>query len=107
MESFSIRDLRIRTGDLSRCAEKGDLALITSHGRPLLIGVPFDQELVGHGLKTALAIRLYEQSILSLAKAARIAEVPVEDFLKTLDEAGVDAIQYSTREIAKELAAFE
>ena len=83
------------------------MALITSHGRPLLIGVPFGQELIGHGIQTALAIRLFEQSILSLSKVARVADVPVESFLELLDEAGVDAIQYPAQEIERELSSFE
>ena len=37
METFSIRDLRERTGELARTAEAGQLSIVTKHGRPVFI----------------------------------------------------------------------
>jgi prevent-host-death family protein len=42
METFTVRDLRERTGDLIRGAEAGQLAVVTKHGRPVFVAVPFD-----------------------------------------------------------------
>ena len=42
MDTFSIRDLRERTGDLVRDAEAGKLSLVTKHGQPVFLAVPFD-----------------------------------------------------------------
>lgn len=50
MQSFSICDLHERTGDLSRAAEEGELSLVTLHGHPLFISVPFNQHVSRLGI---------------------------------------------------------
>lgn len=44
LDVFSVRDLRIRSGDLLRDAEEGRLAVITKHGRPAILALPFDHD---------------------------------------------------------------
>ncbi len=56
---FTVRDLRNRTGDLMRDAEEGKLSIITKHGRPAILAVPFDDRLLSFGVHRALAIRLF------------------------------------------------
>ena len=46
MEMFTVRDLRNRTGELIREAELGHLSLITKHGQPVFVAVPFDEALL-------------------------------------------------------------
>lgn len=41
-ESINIRDLRNKTGELVRLAESGQLSLVTKHGNPVFVTVPFD-----------------------------------------------------------------
>jgi prevent-host-death family protein len=56
MESFTIRDLRERTGELVRNAEQGKLAVVAKHGHPLFVAVPLDEEMLRSGVHVALAI---------------------------------------------------
>ena len=56
MQTFTIRELRERSGDLSREAEEGRLALVTRHGKPLFVSVPFTDNLLQMGVHTALAV---------------------------------------------------
>lgn len=42
METFTVRDLRERSGELIRGAENGKLSVVTKHGTPVFIAVPFD-----------------------------------------------------------------
>ena len=58
MDTFTVRDLREHTGQLIHGAEEGKLSLITKHGRPVFIAVPFSEDLLKLGLKQALAIKL-------------------------------------------------
>lgn len=51
MQTFSIRDLRERSGELSREAEAGRLALVTRHGQPLFVSVPFTDQVLGAGVQ--------------------------------------------------------
>ena len=44
LDVFSVRDLRARSGDLLKDAERGQLAIITKHGRPVALVTPYPQE---------------------------------------------------------------
>lgn len=101
--SFSVRDLRQRSAELLRNAEDGHLAVITKHGRPTILAVPFDDRLLDVGVHRALALCLFEQSQLTLAQAAKVADLSVEDFMGLLRQAGVVAVDYPPAEIEDEL----
>ena len=49
MDAFTIRDLRERTGELIRDAEAGKLSIVTKHGQPVFVAVPFDETLLKAG----------------------------------------------------------
>ena len=103
MDVFTVRDLRERTGQLLQDAEEGRLSLVTKHGRPAFIAVPFDERLVTLGLQKALATRLFQEGVLSLSQAARVAGTPLEDFLDILHAAGVPAVDYPPDDLDEEM----
>lgn len=103
--SFSVRDLRQRSGELLRNAEDGRLAMITKHGRPTILAVPFDDRLLEVGVHRALALQLFEQGQLTLAQAAKVADLSMEDFIDLLGQAGVAAVDYPPAELQAELRA--
>jgi len=104
MHTFSIRDLRERTGELSQEAEKGNLALITKHGHPMFVSVPFSENLIKHGVHTALAESLFQSGSLSLGKAAKLAGQPKVDFTEHLSRLDIDVVNYSKEELKEELS---
>ncbi len=103
MKIFTIRELRQRTESLVKEAEQGGISMVTKHGRPVFVALPLSDQLLEGGIHQAFAIHLYEQGILSLGKAARVADVPVERFLQLLAAAGVDAVSYPAEELEAEL----
>ena len=103
LDVFSVRDLRQRSGKLLRDAENGRLALITKHGRPAILAVPFDERLLELGLHRTLALGLFEKRQLTLVQAARLAGLSAEDFVVLLGEAGIPAADYPIEELAEEL----
>ncbi len=105
MDTFTVRDLRERTGELIRDAETGELSVVTKHGRPVFIAVPFDESVVKSGVLTALAVKLYEEDVLSLGKAAKFAGCTVAEFTEQLGRAGIPSVRYSAEELEAELAA--
>ncbi len=107
MDTFTVRDLREHTGDLIHDAEKGKLSLITKHGRPIFIAVPFDEELLELGLRPAMAIKLYKEETLTLGKAAKLAGHSIESFVEKLGHLGIPIVNYSSKELDKELKDFE
>lgn len=107
MHTFTVRDLREHTGELIHDAEKGKLSLITKHGRPVFLAVPFTQDLLNLGLRTALGIKLYKDEAFSLEKAAKVAGMPMEAFIEKLGELKISAVDYSVDELNKELKNFD
>jgi prevent-host-death family protein len=100
---FTVRDLRQRTGELLRDAEEGRLSIITKHGRPAILAVPFDERLLSQGVHRSVALHLFEVGQVTLAQAARLADLSLEEFLTLLAEAGIPAVDYSPDELAEEL----
>lgn len=107
METFSIRDLRERTGELVRQAEAGRLSLVAKHGRPLFVAVPLDEHLLEQGVAVALACRLFAEKAVSLGKAAKLAGLSVEAFVERLGAMGIPAVDYPAEELDQELAALQ
>jgi prevent-host-death family protein len=105
LDVFTVRDLRERTGELIRDAEQGRVALVTKHGRPTLLTIPFDERLLAHGVHRALALKLFEEGYAGLAGAAKIAGVSSEEFLDLLAQSGIDAVGYPVEDLAKEAEA--
>ena len=101
--SFSVRELRQRSGELLRNAEDGRLAVVTKRGRPTILAVPFDDRLLDVGVHRALALQLFEQHHLTLAQAAKVADLSAEDFVDLLGQAGVAAVDYAPSELEDEL----
>jgi len=107
MDTFSVRDLRERTGDLVRQAEAGRLSIVAKHGRLLFVAVPMDEHLLKEGVAVALVVRLFAEKVVSLGKASKLAGLPVEDFIKHLGAMGVPAVDYPPEELDDELAALD
>lgn len=106
MQTFNIRDLRQRTGELVRDAEAGNLSLVTKHGRPVFVAVPMSERLLEAGVYEVLAIKLYADGVLSLSRAAQVAGKPVEQFLESIAATGVEAVRYPPEDLEDELASF-
>jgi prevent-host-death family protein len=105
LDVFSVRDLRTRSGDLLKDAELGQMAVITKHGRPAILAVPFDRQLLDLGVHRALALKLYEGRHLTLAQAAKVAGMPLDEFIDLLGTVGLAAVDYPPDELADELNA--
>ncbi|MGB8843340.1 MAG: type II toxin-antitoxin system prevent-host-death family antitoxin [Aliidongia sp.] len=104
METFTVRDLRERTGELVRNAEAGHLSLISKHGHPLFVAVPLDEHLLGSGVTVTLACRLFAEKALSLGKAARLAGLTPQSFIERLGAMGIPAVDYDATELDSDLA---
>lgn len=107
MDTFTVRDLREHTGALIHDAEEGKLSLITKHGRPVFLAVPFTPDLLDFGLRTALAIKLFKDEIITLEKAAKVAGLNMEIFIEKLGQLGIPTVNYSADELGQELKDFD
>ena len=103
MRTFSVRDLREHTGQLIHGAEAGKLSIVTKHGNPVFLAVPFDEVLIKFGLNVAVAIDVYREKTVSLGKAAKIAKMPVEEFIEILAALNMTIVDYPAKDLDKEL----
>lgn len=101
---FSARDLRHRSGELFRDAEEGRLAIITKHGYPSILAVPFSERLLELGVHRTLALHLFEEHKLTLTRAAKLAGVTPEEFIDMMGEVDVPAVDYPPGDLDEELS---
>ncbi len=107
MDTFTVRDLRERTGELIRDAEQGKLSLVTKHGQPVFVAVPFDETLLKEGVRVALAVKLFDDEVVSLGKAAKLAGMSQSEFIDHLGALKIPVVRYGKEELERELTAFE
>lgn len=107
MDIFTVRDLREHTGTLIHDAEKGKLSLITKRGRPVFLAVPFSKNLIELGLHLSLAIELFKKHYLPLEKSAKLADKSLEEFIEILGKLNIPVVNYSPKDLSKELKNFE
>ncbi len=105
LDVFTVRDLRNRSGELLRDAEAGQIALITKHGKPAILAIPFDERLIGHGVHRAMALHLFESHQVTMAQAAKLAGLSIEEFVELLGEVGIPAVDYPAEDLEEEMAA--
>jgi predicted HTH domain antitoxin len=105
LEVFSINELAQRSNDLIDHCESGKLALITKPDRPTLLAIPFDQTLIENGVHRSMAINLFGANCLTLAQAARFANLTIYEFLDLLKETDIPVVDYSPAELDEELKA--
>ncbi len=105
MQYFGIRDLREKIGEYANSAQSGEMSVVSRSGRPLTISIPFNDVLINMGADKALAIKLYEEEVLTLTKAARYAGVKIDKFIKLLGVAGISVIGDASS-LEKELKQF-
>jgi predicted HTH domain antitoxin len=106
MHTFTVRELRERSGELSREAEEGRLAVVTRHGQPLFVSVPFTDELLKAGVHTALAVNLFKTGSMTSARAAKLARMGLQQFLAHLSAQGIAVVDHEPTDLERELAAF-
>lgn len=107
MQTFTIRDLRDRTGELVRDAEAGKLSLVTKHGQPVFVAVPFDENLIKNGVNVALALQLFDEERISLGQGAKLAGMTHSAFIDLLGSLQIPVTRLEPGELEGELAAFE
>ncbi len=104
MNTFSIRDLRERTGELVRTAEAGELSVVAKHGHPVFVAVPFNETLISNGVNVALALKLFRDHVVSIGRATKLAGMTKVKFISLLGAHGIPAVDYPADEIDQELA---
>jgi prevent-host-death family protein len=103
VEVYTARDLRNRSGELLKHAIAGNISIITKHGKPSVLAIPFDAHLLQHGIHRVLALHMVQSRQLTLAQAAKLANMDLSSFIELLGASGIDAVDYPPEELEREL----
>jgi len=101
IKTYTSREIRE-----NRFIEDDSVSIITSHGKPVKIAIPFDKRVFHEGLEKAFALHLVENHILTQAKAAKLAGLSLSSFLTLMANYRISAADQTKEEIAGELAQF-
>jgi prevent-host-death family protein len=106
MEAFAVRDLREHTGELVRNAESGQFSVVSKHGKPLFVAMPFNDALLSAGVSVALADKLVQNGELSVAAGAKLSGMPYARYLQHLGAIGYSLLD-ETGDLDQELAVLK
>lgn len=107
MRSFAIRDLREHTGELVRNAEAGQYSIVSKHGKPLFVAVPFTEALLDAGVHVALADQLVLRGELSVGAGAKMARLPYAHYLQHLSAQGYSVLDDEAGALDADLETLE
>jgi len=91
----------------NRFLEDNAVSIITSHGKPVKIAIPFDDRGLHEGVEKAIALYLVENHILTQAKAAKIAGLSLSAFLLLMAKYKISAANQSEAELLEEIKRFQ
>ena len=108
METVNVSGLKNNPSDALRKAHR-DVVVVMNRDKPdaLMVGVESSGVLEGKGVRPALATALFRDGHLSLVRSARLAQMPVSEFVSHISRLGIAAIQLSAKEAANDMDTLE
>lgn len=106
MHTLTDVDLQHAPQQLLVDAQRGETALVTVDGCPVLLSVPLTHSLDTQVALTDLAAALYDGEQISLGRAAEVAGLCYVDMLDELGRRGIATIRLRPGDLERELAAF-
>lgn len=104
MKTVNIRQLKSNPSEALRMARKQPVVVMNrDHPEAVLFHLD-DEGLLGEpGIRLALATALYRNESLSLGRAAKVAGVPLEEFMAELGSAGIPVIRGNAKTLREDL----
>lgn len=106
MHTLTDDDLKREPQQLLDDARRGEPAIVTVAGEPVMMTVPLGEGIGSPEVRIQLAATLYDREQISLGLAARIAGLPYRAMLDELSRREIAVIRLAPGELERELAAF-
>ncbi len=103
MKTIGIRSLRENPAVLSQCAAAGEYVLVTNRNKPMALSIPFDDDLIRCSVHENVAIKFYQDEILTLVKAAQLAKMSVEGFIQKLAVLDIVVVNQTAEELRSDI----
>lgn len=106
MRTITADDLNRQPQRLIEDAQRGDSAIVTVAGEPVLLALPLGKGLDSQPVVLEMAVTLFDREQISLGLAARLAGLSYSEMIDELGRRGVAVIRLQPEELERELAAF-
>ena len=87
-------------------AQRGDSAIVTVNGEPVLFAMPLGKGVDARKVLLDMAATLFDREQVSLSLAARIAGLSYSEMVDELGRRDIAVIRLEAGELERELAAF-
>ena len=86
-----------------------DLVLVMNRNEPdaLMIGLKSSKIIGMPGVRKALATALFKDGELSLARSARLADMPLANFIAHVSRLGIPVINQTAKEVQEDMDTLE
>lgn len=104
METVNVTGLKNNPGEALRLSHQ-DVVVVMNRDTPdaVLVGIELAGVLAAKGVRPALATALFRDGHLSLARAARLAEMPVPQFVTHVSRLGIPVVKLDADEVSQDL----
>ena len=108
MKTVNVRQLKNNPSDALRMARKSPV-VVMNRDRPEAVLVHLDSDglLAEPGVRLAIATDLYKNDSVSLSRGARIAEVPLEEFMVHVSRHGIPVVKGDANTLREDLKNLE
>ena len=101
VNTYSARELR----DSNFLADNS-LSIITSHGKPVKVTIPFNDMMFSEGVARSLALNLVENNLITQRQGAKMCNMSLESFLALMLEFKIPASNQTGKDVSDELNTF-
>ena len=106
MHTLTDEDLQRAPQQLLAGARRGQITVVTTDGRPMMLAVPLADGAPMRAALVELAAALFDREEISLGTAARIAGLSYSEMIDELGRREIDTIRITPEELERELAAW-
>ena len=106
MHTVTVEDFTRQPQRVLAEATQGTVTVVTASGKPVMLALPLEQ---GASIQTTLidlAAQLYDNEMITLERAARIAGLSYSETIDEFGRRGIATIRLTPGELEQELAAF-
>jgi len=108
MKTVNVSGLKNNPSEALRMAHD-DLVLVMNRNEPdaLMIGLKSSKIIGMPGVRKALATALFKDGDLSLARSARLADMPLASFIAHISRLGIPVINQTAEEVQQDMDTLE
>ena len=108
MQVVNVSGLKNNPSEALRSA-RDDVVVVMNRDQPdaMMIGLQSGKLLSAAGARAALATALFRDGGLSLGRGARLAQMPLANFIAHVSRLGIPVVSYEATEVSREMQTLD